>query len=125
VGTPRLEHTMVRGAFPLLRLAMRRAMRIDAAGAARSREKIRSAFDDVGRRLSDGRRYLLGDRFGVADLAFAAFAAPLLRPPEHPYGRPRPLEAIADEVRALRETPAGAHALRMYRDHRKAAAEAL
>jgi glutathione S-transferase len=122
VGTPRLEHTLVRGMFPLLRLAMRRAMRIDAAGAARSRDKVRRTFDDVGRRLSDGRPYLLGDRFGVADLAFAAFAAPLLRPPEHPVGRPRPLEGLEDEVGALRETPAGNHALRMYREHRKAAA---
>jgi glutathione S-transferase len=125
VGTPRLEHTVVRGAFPLLRLLMRRAMRIDADGATRSRDKVRRAFDDVGRRLSDGRPYVLGDRFGVADLAFAAFAAPLLRPPEHPYGRPRPLEGLASEVATLRETPAGAHVLRMYREHRKAAATGL
>jgi glutathione S-transferase len=125
VGTPRLEHTVVRGVFPLLRLLMRRAMRIDAKGAERSRDKIRRAFEDVGRRLSDGRPYLLGDRFGIADLAFAAFAAPLLRPPEHPYGRPRSLEGLSAEVQTLRETPAGAHALRMYRDHRKAAAQAL
>jgi glutathione S-transferase len=124
VGTPRLEHAVVRGVFPLLRLGMLRAMRIDAAGASRSRDKVRRAFDDVGRRLSDGRPYLLGDRFGVGDLAFAAFASPLLRPPEHPlFGqrRSRPLEGLTDEVRALAGTPAGAHALRMYRDHRKAA----
>jgi glutathione S-transferase len=125
VGTPRHENTVVRGVFPLLRLLMRRAMRIDAKGAERSRDKIRRVFEDVGRRLSDGRPYLLGDRFGVGDLAFAAFAAPLLRPPEHPYGRPRSVEGLAAEVQALRETPAGAHALRMYRDHRKPAAQAL
>jgi glutathione S-transferase len=124
VDTPRLEHAVVRRAFPLLRLLMRRAMRIDADGATRSRDKVRRAFDDVDRRLSDGRPYLLGDRFGVADLAFAAFAAPLLRPPEHPYARPRPLEGLASEVAALRETPAGAHVLRMYREHRKEAAPA-
>jgi glutathione S-transferase len=131
MGTPRLEHTVVRGAFPLLRLLMRRVMRIDADGATRSKDKVRRAFDDVGRRLSDGRPYLLGDRFGIADLAFAAFSAPLLRPPEHLFfcplrlRPPRPLDGLANEVATLRETPAGAHALRMYREHRKAAASGL
>ncbi len=122
VSTPPLEHAVVRTAFPLLRLAMRRAMRIDEAGASRSGDKVRSLFDEIGRRLSDGRPYLLGDRFGVADLAFAAFAAPLLAPPEHPFPRgapeaaPPPLAGLAAEFRG---TPGGAFALRLYREERK------
>jgi glutathione S-transferase len=101
---------------------MRRMMRIDAAGASRSREKVLSVFDDVGRRLADGRPYLMGDAFGAADIAFAALASPVLAPPEHPMraGRtlPPPPTALEEEVRLLRETPAGAYALRIYRERR-------
>jgi glutathione S-transferase len=123
LSTPPLEHAVARVGFPLLRLIMRRAMRIDAEGASRSRDKVRSVFEEVGRRLADGRPYLTGDGFGLGDLSFAAFASPLLQPPEHPLGRaakgdlPRPL---GEEAQALGETPAGAFALRMYREHRGA-----
>jgi glutathione S-transferase len=121
MGTPRLEHALVRVAFPLLRRLMRKAMRIDAARSAASRDKVRRGFDAIGERLADCRPYLLGDRFGAADITFAAFAAPLVAPPEHPVRR-LPLEklppALASEIQALRQTPAGAFALRLYREHR-------
>lgn len=122
VGTPRSEHAVVRVAFPLLRRVMRSKMHIDESRAMRSRDKVRALFDEIGRRLSDGRAYLMGDSFGVADIAFAAFAAPLLDPPEHPFRRPSPgttFPGLADESRFVRETPAGAFALRLYRDQRK------
>ena len=64
----------------------------------------------------------MGDRFGAADIAFAAFAAPLLHPPEHPYQQV-PLEhlppALADILGELRERPAGAFALWTYRERRR------
>jgi glutathione S-transferase len=121
LATPPLEHALVRVAFPVLRRFMKRAMRIDAEGAARSREKVRAVFDEVSQRLADGRPYLLGDRFGIADLSFAAFSTPLLLPPEHPLRRraqEEPPSSLAVESRALRDTPAGLFALRMYREHR-------
>jgi glutathione S-transferase len=123
VGTSRLEHSVVRVAFPLLRRVMRSLMRIDEPRAMKSRDKVRAVFDEVGNRLSDGRTYLMGESFGVADIAFAAFAAPLLDPPEHPFRRPSSLTilpGLADESRDLRQTPAGAFALRVYRDRRRA-----
>ena len=46
------------------------------AGAA-----VQRTFDAVAARLDDGRRYLCGDAFTAADLAFAALAAPVLVPP--------------------------------------------
>jgi len=121
VGTSRFEHAIVRVGFPLLRRLMRRVMHIDEPRANKSRDKIRTVFDEIGGRLSDGRPYLMGDAFGAADIAFAAFAAPLLDPPEHPFRRPAPLTTfpgLADESRRLRETAAGAFALRVYRDQR-------
>jgi glutathione S-transferase len=121
LSTPPLEHALVRLGFPLLRQFMRSAMRLDAQHAARSRDKVRALFDEVSQRLADRRPYLMGDRFAICDLAFAAFATPLLLPPEHPLGR-RPHDelpsALRDESRGLRDSPAGLFALRMYREHR-------
>jgi glutathione S-transferase len=124
VATPPVEHAIVRAGLPLLVRLMRRTMRIDEAGAIRSRDKVRRVLDEIGRRLSDGRPYLLGDRFGAADISFAALASPIIGPAEHPV-RNLHLEsappAFAEEVRAYRETPAGAFALRVYREQRKSA----
>jgi glutathione S-transferase len=128
VATPPLEHAVVRAGFPLLSRLMRRMMRINEAGAVRSRDRVRRVFDKVGQRLADGRPHLLGDGFGAADIAFAALASPLLAPPEHPLRAGRTLQppppGFADEVCAFRETPAGSYALRVYRERRKSQGEA-
>ncbi len=121
VGTPRTEQWIVRAGLPLLARLMRRAMRIDAEHAARSRDKVRTVFDEVSKRLADGRPFLMGDRFGAVDVAFAALASPLLAPPEHPILKQRKTEppaALLAEVTALRDTPAGRFGLRMYAEHR-------
>jgi glutathione S-transferase len=96
-------------------------LKVDAAGAERSRAKIDEAFSNVGALLGDGRRYLVGDQFSVADLTFAALAAPVLLPPK--YGKPLPtLDVFPAEARAQLETwrgsPPGQFALRIYADHR-------
>jgi glutathione S-transferase len=123
IATPRAEHTFVRLGYPLLRAAMRRFMRVDAEQSMRSRDKVRSIFDDVAARLADGRPFLLGDRFGIADIAFASLASPLLLPDQHPVrARARTAlsvpPALEAEVAGFRETPAGKYALRMYREKR-------
>jgi glutathione S-transferase len=82
-------------------------------------------LDLVAEMLSDGRPYLCGERFGAADLTFAALAAAVIVPPD--YGTPLPQPevmpaAIAAIVRRAREHPAGRHALELYRRHRREAA---
>ena len=121
LSTPRLEHALVKATFPVLRSLIRRAMSIDSEGAMRSRDKVRTLCDELEHRLADGRPYLMGDRFGVADLAFAAFASPLLVPQEHPVRRQSGAtlpDGLVKEAKELRERPAGVFALRMYREHR-------
>jgi glutathione S-transferase len=124
VDAPPREHAVARIAFPLLRAAMKRFMRIHEPGMRRSQAAVRRTLDVVGQRLRDGRPYLLGDRFGAADIAFAAFAAPMVLPPEHPKVR-IPIEslpaALAEEIRAAQQHPAGVFALRLYRERRGAA----
>jgi glutathione S-transferase len=71
--------------------------------------------------LADGRRYLAGHSFGAADLTFAALCGPVLHPPGYGGTRltlpPMPDE-LAPQICAWRATPAGQHALRVYREHR-------
>jgi glutathione S-transferase len=121
-AVPRHERMLLPLLYRPLRTAMRSSMRIDAAGAQRSTDKLMSVVDDVSKRLADGRRYLAGDRFGAADITFASLAAPAVCAPG--YGVPLPsVDALpagaAALVRRVRDTPAGACCLRMYRDERR------
>ncbi len=85
---------------------------------------IHSCLQRVDDRLADGRRYLLGDRFTLSDMAFAIAAAPAVWPEQYGGGgaaladTPPALRAVVDECRAR---PSGAFALRIYRDHRQGA----
>jgi glutathione S-transferase len=120
-GIPRWEAVALRATRAAAIAYLKRSLKIDAAGAERSRQKIDEAFANVGALLGDGRRFLVGDRFTVADLTFAALAAPILMPPR--YGAPMPsLDALTPEARerveVWRRSPPGQFALRIYAEHR-------
>jgi len=117
-GVPPWEGALTRLLFPLLRRLMVRGLRIDAAGAERSRAKVREVFEVVASRLSGP--YLVGERFTAADLTFATLASGVVAPPE--YGAPVPLPQLSaaqhEEVESFRSQPAGQFALRLYRQER-------
>lgn len=120
-GVPSWERALLAVSRPLAVSFLKRGLKIDAAGAQRSRKKIESAFARVGEILGDGRRYLTGDRFTVADLTFAALAAPVLLPQEHPvqqFSVELFPEEARDQIEVWRRTPAGRFALRLYADER-------
>jgi glutathione S-transferase len=107
---------------PLIGLALSKALGVNDAGVRSSVEKVKRELDAVSTRLRDGRPFLLGDRFSAADLAFACLAAPAVMPPEYSAWLP-PLGALDPDVRArtleLRQTPAGAFALRLFAEERR------
>ena len=107
--------------YPYMRQKVRKVYTVTPEGAARSLQKIRRIFDQVGDWLAPGQDYLVGDRFTAADLTFAALAAPVLFPPEYGFKLP-PLDQLPKEItsiiQSLRETSAGAYGLRLYKDHR-------
>jgi glutathione S-transferase len=121
-GVPAWERRAVPVAFGLVAKVIDRRLAITPESAAESLGVVREVFDSVASRLEDGRRYLLGDSFSAADLAFAALSSPVVVPLE--YGVPLPpLDDLPDRmagvVRELRAHPAGEFALRMYREERR------
>jgi glutathione S-transferase len=120
-GAPRWETLVLKASRPLAVRYLRRSLKVDEAGVARSLVKIEDAFARVDDVLADGRRYLAGERFTVADLTFASLAAPVLLPREHPKQR-IPIElyppAAREQIEAWRARPAGRFALRLYAEDR-------
>jgi glutathione S-transferase len=121
-GVPRGERAAFALGGRLVEPGLRRYLGVDAEAAAAALIRVDAVFDDVAARLADGRDFLLGERFSAADLAFAALAAPVLVPAR--YGSPLPPvevlpDAMAREVRRLREHPAGRFALRLYATERR------
>jgi glutathione S-transferase len=118
-GVPRWQQRVFPFVRPLAAGMLKRGLDITADSVERSRVKLEDTFARVSARLADGRRYLAGDAFSVADLTFAALAAPVLAPPNHPYGVEVSLGPDGDAQRAAwRATAAGEHAMRVYREDR-------
>jgi glutathione S-transferase len=119
-GAPRAEVRKFAAGFSVIRHMIRKGMTVTPEGTNRSRERIRAIFSEVGARLRDGARYLVGDRFTAADLTFAALAIPIVAPPQFAWlpsiDSMRP--EMRAEIEAHRATAAGQHALRIYREER-------
>jgi glutathione S-transferase len=123
VGVPRWEDRTMRALWPLVVRYARRDLAIRDTTIADDEPKVRRVFDEIAERLADGRRHLCGDRFTAADLTFAALAAAVLMPPEYGVRLPQPEELpepMAGAIRGFREHPAGAYALRLFREERRA-----
>lgn len=82
--------------YPLVRRAFARKLRITPPNLRKSVAVIDEAADFVAQRVQGGKRYLVGDRFSVADITACALLAPLACPDEHP------VFGSADYRRALR-----------------------
>lgn len=123
-GTPTFEQKSVQRAYPLFAGALRILLRLTAQRAQESLDQIRTVFSQVDTRLADGRKFLDGNRLTLSDIAFAVAAAPVVLPPT--YGGPIPsLDEMPPEIQAavkeMRSHAAGQYALRIYKEHRRAA----
>jgi glutathione S-transferase len=120
-GVPGWQRRALPLVYPIAARIIDRALDVTPETAERAEGVVRSTFDEVAERLGDGRPFLCGGSFSAADLTFAALAASALMPPEYGVPLPQP-EALptgmATKVNDLRSHPAGAHALRMFREER-------
>jgi glutathione S-transferase len=122
-GVPAWEDRALRGGWPLAKIFLRNALGIRPGVEIADEAAVWREFDFVAGLLGDGRPYLLGDSFGAADLTFAALAAAVLVPPVYGVPLPQPEslpEQTAQLVRRAREHPAGAHAMRVIAEQRRA-----
>jgi glutathione S-transferase len=118
---PRWEAVLVPLTASLTRRLVGRAYRITPESIRSSQGRVQGVFQKIGDMLSNGRQFLVGERFSAADLTFAALAAPVLFPAEcravHPALNDVPA-AMREEVLRLRETEAGRFALRLFSQER-------
>ena len=120
-GVPGWERRALPPLFGVMGRLISRKLGVNPEAAVESERHVDATFDRVAERLSDGRPYLVGERFSAADLAFAALAGAVLMPPQWGVPLPGPDElppAAAAKVRELREHPAGRFALRMFEQER-------
>lgn len=108
---------------PLIGRMMTQALSLKPQPAMRSLDKIHRFLDDFEPRIA-GRRFLVGDRFTAADLAFACMLAPAILPsPAEGYGGYLPppdriAPPAAELAREIRDRPAGRFALRLFAEER-------
>ena len=109
--------------LPVGRSFLKRVLSIDAAHAALSRRIVLEEVAFASESLR-GKRFLAEDRFTAADLALACMLAPVLLVSQaEGYGAVLPSMDLAHpDARAfaqeLRNTRAGKHAMRMFREER-------
>jgi glutathione S-transferase len=121
-GVPAWEDRALRWGWPLAIRFARHALDIRPGVEVEDEAVVWRELDFVAALLADGRPYLCGERFGAADLTFAALAAPLVVPTAYGVTLPQPEQmppATAALVRRARDHPAGRYALRMIDEHRR------
>jgi glutathione S-transferase len=113
-----------RGALSRLRPVLTRVIGRHFGVTPRSRAEAAERLADVMAAAAErrtGTRYLVGETFTAADLAFAALAAPLVFPPGYGATLP-PEDELPDELRAgihgWRATRSGTAVLSVYEHHR-------
>ncbi len=118
-GVPKIEQILLPIIFPYMQKILQKKFDLTTESSQEAYAQIKIIFEQVSKLLADGRNYLVGDEFSAADLTFAALAAPIIQPPEHPI-TPRSLAELpikmASEIKEFRETPAGQFVLRLYRE---------
>ena len=121
-GVPRWEAAAIRYGWPLAVRFVRRELGIRPGIEVEDEAAVWHELDFVAELLADGRPHLCGERFGAADLTFAALSAAVVVPPLYGVPLPQP-EMLPPNTAALvvraREHPAGRYALALFAEHRR------
>ncbi len=113
------ERATVEDNWGIVRKLMMAKMDLGPEQRLDSRRIVASELDWFDGLLSDGRRYLLGDRFSRADITGASLLAPLALPKEHPtYGALAVPPLAREDLDEWADRPALAWVREIYRSHR-------
>lgn len=117
-GVPGYEAPIVHRLLPFLQPLLRaRVQGLSDGEVEGGLAQTRATLDQLATRLSDGRRYLCGDRFTAADLTLASLGSFLVMPREYGIRLPEPGELppkMRAEVESFRAHPTGQFILRLY-----------
>lgn len=121
-GVPAWEDRAIRWGWPVIKRFAERVLAITPGVEVEDERILWREFDHVAALLEDGRPYLCGERFGAADLTFAALSAAVIVPDV--YGTPLPQPEIlppqiAELIRSARAHPSGQFALRVIAEQRQ------
>lgn len=121
---PNWQRKVIRFSFPFAKGFLEKRMNISPETVARGRDRIEAQWEKIEKQLSDGRRYLFGDRITAADITFCALSAPEFLPDnyggiEFPKLHELPPD-IAEQIQTNRARPVGQFVLRVYREDRRA-----
>ena len=120
-GTPWAEALLAQVLYPFIKFALVISLSLNETNAIKGIKTVSAGFDRVETALSDGRPYLLGERFTLADLTFAASAAPIILADGYAGHMPK-FEDVPQDMQSVilefRQRPAGIFAQRMYDLHR-------
>ncbi|MEK7302329.1 MAG: glutathione S-transferase C-terminal domain-containing protein [Pseudomonadota bacterium] len=127
LGCPWYECLFVKYFYSIPKNFLWDSLKLSKASADEAFTVIEKHFSEVDRMLSDGRKYLFGDKLTLADMAFAVSGAPLVLPANYggdqskqgaipTFGQfPKELQEI---INSKRQTPAGKFILRLYAEER-------
>ncbi len=118
---PRHQVWMLRFLFPLFRVLVRRAYKVNAEGISRSLGRVQEVFAEVESLLEDGRPFLIGNQFTAADLTFACMAVPIALPENYFIPLPRFEDFDTEQkdlLAPLYHSKAAKFARKMFADHR-------
>ncbi len=121
-GVPRWEDRAIRWGWPLARRFVERELGMRPGIEVEDEAAVWLELDWVGELLADGRPHLCGERFGAADLTFAALCAAVIFPPGYGVELPQPdvlPRLTAKLVDRARAHPAGAYAMELFATHRR------
>ncbi len=121
-GVPGWEDRFIRYGWPVAQRYVKRVLDIRPGIEVDDEAAVFDELDYVAGLRADGRPYLCGERFGAADLTFAALSASIVVPPT--YGVPLPQPDVLSPgmsalVRRARAHPAGRYALKLFAEHRR------
>jgi glutathione S-transferase len=121
-GVPWFERIFFPIVFRWMRSNVFQMYTINVESTAAAHESICKIFEMVESLLTDGRTYLVGDRFSAADLTFATLAAAVVMPigygVKFPGLNELPSQMVAN-IKVFRETIAGKFVLSLYQEHKR------
>jgi glutathione S-transferase len=111
----------LRASWPLTAYLMRYNIGFTDGDQAQGITRIDQVMEALDAKLSDGRQFLVGEQFSIADISAASILAPTLMPPEHPlYSCATFVGRLAEQAKQFEHHPSYHWMRKIYQQYRYA-----